>query len=105
MAEAETAFARRYREIIAEITSDQGGADRLSKLRRHLIHRFAACTVIAERNEARLLHGETIDVAKHASLCSVLVRLAHIIGVDRAQRNLAPSLADFLRSNAMEASK
>src|SRR5262245_55027813 len=35
-----TAVARRYRDLIAQIASDQGGADRMSEARLQLVRRF-----------------------------------------------------------------
>ena len=55
--------ARRYRDISAQIISDQGGLDRLSESRVQLIRRFAAAAVIAEQMEARLANGEKLRLA------------------------------------------
>jgi len=45
--------ARRYRDIMSAIASDQGGVDRLSEARLQLIRRFAAAACLAEQLEAR----------------------------------------------------
>ena len=42
------AIARRYRDLVAQIAIDQGGADRCSETRLQLIRRFASGTVLAE---------------------------------------------------------
>jgi hypothetical protein len=97
-----TLIARRYRDICAAITSDQGGAGRLSEARAQLIRRFSAAAVLAEQMEAQLARGEGIDVAQHALLCSSLVRLAQRIGIDRRTRTIVPDLKDYLEGRATE---
>lgn len=92
--------ARRYRDIYAALTSDQGGAQHLSEARTQLCRRFAAAAVIAEQMEARLARGEEIDLNDHALLSSTLVRLAQRIGVDRRARSIVPDLADYLDASA-----
>ncbi len=52
------AIARRYRDLVAQIAIDQGGADRCSEVRMQLIRRFASGAVLAEELEARLARGE-----------------------------------------------
>ena len=54
-----SAIARRYRDIIAAIMTDQGGADRMSEARQQLVRRFAAASVLAEQLELRIANGET----------------------------------------------
>ena len=89
-------IARRYRDIMSAIASDQGGIDRLSEARLQLIRRFAAAACLAEQLEARLARGEQIDIQEHALLVSTMVRVAQRIGVDRLPRDLAPSLTEYL---------
>ena len=74
-------IARRYKDIMAAMVNDQGGADQCSESRVQLIRRFAAAAVLAEQLESRLANGETIDIATHAQLSSTLVRLAQRIGI------------------------
>ena len=90
------AIARRYRDLVAQIAIDQGGADRCSETRMQLIRRFASGAVLAEELEARLARGEPVDIAEHALLSSTLVRLATRIGLDRRAKNIAPSLVEYL---------
>jgi hypothetical protein len=94
-------IARRLRDLVAAISADQGGADRLAEARFQLIRRFAAAAVIAETMEARLANGEAIDVTTHALLCSTLVRLSTRIGINRTAQ-IVPSLHDYLEAKAVE---
>ena len=95
------AIARRYRDLVAQIAIDQGGADRCSEVRMQLIRRFASGAVLAEELEARLARGEAVDIADHALLSSTLVRLAQRIGINRVAKDLTPSLDDYLRSSTL----
>jgi hypothetical protein len=96
-----SAIARRFRDLVAQITADQGGTDRLAEARLQLIRRFSAAAVIAETMEARLANGEEIDVGEHALLCSTLVRLSARIGINRTAQ-IVPSLHDYLEAKAVE---
>ena len=42
-----------------------------------------------------------VDIADHALLSSTLVRLAQRIGINRAAKDLTPSLDDYLRSPSL----
>ena len=83
-----TLIARRFRDVMTAIASDQGGLDELSEARLQLVRRFAACAVLAEEMEGRLGRGEAIDIAHHALLCSTLTRLASRIGLDRIPKDV-----------------
>ena len=93
-------IARRYRDIMNALASDQGGADRLSETRLQLIRRFAAAACLAEQLEAKLARGEQIDIQEHSLIVSTMVRVAQRIGVDRVPRDVAPSLAEYLKQGA-----
>ena len=92
-----TATYRRYRDLIDAILIDQGGVDECSESRKQLIRRFAACSVLAEQAEAKLVAGEQIDVQEHALLCSTLTRLVSRLGIDRIAKDISPTLSDILR--------
>jgi hypothetical protein len=93
-------IARRFREIAAAIFVDQGGVDHCSESRKQLIRRFAATAVLAEEQEVRLARGEEVDIAKHALLCSTLVRIAQRTGLHRVSRTIVPSLSEYLDAKA-----
>jgi hypothetical protein len=88
--------ARRYRDIIGAVVSDQGGAEHLSEARLQLIRRFSAASVLAEQMEARLARGEQINIQEYSLLVSTMVRVAQRIGIERRARNVTPSLEQYL---------
>jgi len=95
-------IARRYKDIVSAILVDQGGEDRCSESRKQLIRRFAACSVLAEALEAKVVAGKEIDIDEHTRLSSTLVRLAQRIGIDRVPRDVTPSLQDYLAARAAQ---
>jgi hypothetical protein len=95
-------FALRYHQIASAIMHDQGGPDRCSETRQHLIRRFAAAAVLAEQIEAQLARGETIDIKDHALLCSIMVNVARLLGRDKVARNVTSALAKYLEQKADE---
>ena len=94
--------ARRYRDVLGALVSDQGGAEHLSEARLQLIRRFCAASVLAEQMEARPARGEQINIQEYSLLVSTIVRVAQRIGIDRVPRDVAPSLAEYLKQGAAE---
>lgn len=96
-------LARRYRDIMSALASDQGGVAHLSEARLQLIRRFSACAVLAEELEAKLANGQSINLQEHALLSSTLVRLAQRIGIDRRAKNITPNLREYIDIRANRA--
>jgi hypothetical protein len=94
--------ARRYRDIVSQIITDQGGAEQMAEARLQLVRRFAACAVLFEAQEARLANGEPLDIAEYSTLTSTLVRVAQRIGINRIAKDITPSLAEYVASKAAE---
>jgi hypothetical protein len=91
-----SSIARRYRDLIAEVISDSGGADQCSQARMQLIRRLAALSVQLEALEARLAEGEPLDISEYSLLTSTLVRVVSRLGIDRRTKDITPSLHDYL---------
>ena len=62
-----SAPARRFRDLVNAFVADMGGLDCCSEIRLGLLRRLAATTVQAEILEARMVNGETIDIATLAT--------------------------------------
>jgi hypothetical protein len=70
----------------------------MTEARLQLIRRFAALSVIAENNEAKLVNGEDIDLNDHALIASTLVRLVSRLGINRQMRDVnSPSPLEYAR--------
>ncbi|MGB6078638.1 MAG: hypothetical protein WBF99_04190 [Xanthobacteraceae bacterium] len=100
-ADQRTAQFRRYRDLTAMIATDIGGLDHLSEVKKQLVRRFAATSVLAEQLEARLVEGVTIDVDEHAKLSASLVKLAQRIGLGRHAKTV-PDLQTYLASKQQQ---
>jgi hypothetical protein len=92
-------WARRYRDLVASYVDDAGGVHALSELRLSLIRRVAALTVEAERLEVELASGRDVDVDLLARLSSHIRRIAETIGLDKAVKDITPSLGDILAAH------
>lgn len=93
-----TKLARRFKDIVSQITADQGGEDRIAEARLQLIRRFGAVSVLCEEMEARMAQGEAISIEKHSLLVSSLVRVAQRIGINRRAKDVVPTLESYLRA-------
>jgi len=89
-------LARRYRDIMGAVVSDQGGAEHLSEAQLQLVRRFSAASILAEQLEARLAQGEQVNIQEYSVLVSTIVRVAQRIGLERRAKNVTPSLNQYL---------
>lgn len=97
-----SAFVRRHGAITAALLIDRGGANHCSESCKQLIKRFATAAVLTEQMEVQLTRGQRIDMAAYSLLCSTLVRITQVIGIDLTRSDSAPRLADFLQSQEEE---
>src|SRR5262249_7958540 len=89
-------WARRFRDVLAEITSDLGGADMLSEGQRQLARRVATISIACERLEGEAAAGEPIDLETYGKLTDRLGRALQRLGLERKPRDVTPTLADYL---------
>src|SRR5262249_30654689 len=94
----DTAWARRFRDVLAEIVSDLGGADRLSEGQRQLARRCATISIACERMEGEAAAGAAIDLETYGKLTDRLGRAFQRLGLKRQPRDVTPSLAEYLES-------
>jgi hypothetical protein len=94
-------FARRYKQIVSTIVNQCGGIERCDEVRLQSIRRFAAVSCLAEQIEAKAAAGEKINIAEHATLSSVTVRLSNKIGITHNAKNISditpPSPAEYFK--------
>jgi len=81
-----TAAAKRFRDVLAEIVSDLGGADLLSEGQRQLARRAAMMSVEAERQEAEAVAGGKLDPDSFGALADRLGRVFNRLGLKRTPR-------------------
>ena len=96
-----TAVAKRYRDILSEITSDLGGPDTLSEGQRQLARLAAAMSVEAEQMAARSISGDmALDTDAFGKLADRIGRVFARLGLRRVAREpltLAQQLAAVRR--------
>lgn len=92
-----TNAAKFYDRLVAAIYADLGGADALSAIERALVDAFAGAAVTVDALNMRLLLGQEIDLAKHATAISAMVRVATRLGTHRRARDVSLDPLDYAR--------
>ena len=83
-----SAIARRYRDLVAEHSSDMGGADGLSEAMRQMIRRAASLAVWCEAVECKLAEGEDIDISSYTTATNALRRVLVDLGLERRAKDV-----------------
>jgi len=94
----DTAWARRFRDVLTEITNDLGGADLLSEGQRQLIRRATTISIMCEKLEGDAAAGAAINLEDYGKLTDRLGRAFQRLGLKRQPRDVTPSLAEYLAS-------
>lgn len=83
-------WARRWRDVLAEITNDLGGADLLSEGQKQLARRCATISIACERMEGEAALGNEIDLDAYGTLTDRLGRALQRLGLKRHPRDITP---------------
>ena len=92
-----------FDRLVGDIESDLGGRDQLTAIEWSLVEAYAGAALVLDNLNARLLRGEAIDIGEHAQAVSAMVRVAARLGIRRRQRNVTPSLRDYLEAKPDDA--
>jgi hypothetical protein len=79
-----SAWARRWRDLIELHVNDGGGADRMSEAEVSLCKRCATLEIQLESMEAAMSEGKIVDVEQYARIASHLRRIFETTGLKRA---------------------
>jgi hypothetical protein len=90
VAPGDGAWSRRFRDVLAEIISDLGGADRLSEGQRQLARRCTTIAIACERMEGEAAAGNEIDLDAYGTLTDRLGRCFQRLGLKRMPRDVTP---------------
>jgi len=90
-----SAWSRRYRDLVSHHVADAGGRDMISEAQLSLIRRASALELELEALEGRLSRGEAVNLDSFGRAASHLRRLFESIGLRRTPRE-TPSLAEYL---------
>jgi hypothetical protein len=81
-----TNLARRYRDILSQLTSDAGGDP--SEAQSLIMRRAATLGVWCELAEARMAKGEALDIAEFTAASNCLRRLLFDLGLERKAKDI-----------------
>jgi hypothetical protein len=95
-------WARRWRDLFAEIISDLGGTDILSEGQKQLARRCATIALACERMEGEAALGNEIDLDAYGTLTDRLGRALQRLGLKRQPRDVSLTLGDLLREDARQ---
>jgi hypothetical protein len=96
----DTAWSRRFRDILHQIVGDLGGRDVLSEGQRQLARRCATIAITCEKMEGVAAAGEDIDLEQYGRLTDRLGRSFQRLGLKRQARDVALSFRDRLQLEA-----
>jgi hypothetical protein len=84
--------------------ADLGGQDAISQAEASILRRAATITTELERVESRFAAGEgtPTDVDLYQRATNTLRRTLEAVGLQRRQRDVTPSLAEYLARRATE---
>jgi hypothetical protein len=91
-----TVAAKRVRDTISAIESDQGGRDNMSTARLRVAETAALTTAMVNDLGARWLAGEQVDLGLFATLSNAQRRAFETLGFDRVPKNVTPSVSEYL---------
>jgi hypothetical protein len=92
-----SAWSRRYRDLIAGHCSDAGGRDLLSEAQLSLVKRASAIELELEQCEGKLSMGEVVDLDQYARVAGHLRRILESLGLKRVARNVGPDLNALIK--------
>ena len=94
-----SAWSRRYRDLITGHISDMGGRSLLSESQVSLVKRASAIEVELEYAEGRLSRGEEVDLDSFSRTASHLRRILESLGMKRVSRDVTPDPLDYARQH------
>jgi hypothetical protein len=97
LTDGRSATARRFRDLVEDISADMGGKQSLSEGQRQLIRRAAMLSAESERMGALAARGEAeFDIELYGMICDRLGRLFGRLGLERRPTDVTPDLRSYL---------
>jgi hypothetical protein len=96
LGDPKTRASRRFRDLLAAISNDLGGAEHLSTGQMQLARRCALISVACEEMEQKAVKGEDFNVEMYGTLTDRLGRALSRLGLQRQPRDITPSLEGYL---------
>ena len=98
-----SAWYRRRKDVLDLHLDDMGGRETLSAAQVSLAQRAASIEVELEQMEGRLSKGESVDLDAYTRAAGHLRRILETLGIERAKRDVTPSLEEIMADHAGEA--
>jgi hypothetical protein len=95
----DTAWARRFKDVLFLIVNDLGGADILSEGQKQLARRAATLCITCERMEGKAASGEDINLEQYGRITDRLGRTFRRLGLKRQARDVTPTLGQLIRAD------
>jgi hypothetical protein len=96
--DSNSAWSRRYHDLIYGHVSDLGGRSNVSEAKYALCKRAAALECELEQLEGQMSLGEQVDLDKFGRAASHLRRILETLGLERRARDVTPTLAEYLQA-------
>jgi len=100
-----TAWARRFRDLVCLHQDDVGSPESLSESQISLVRRCAALEVVLEGMEADLSSGRECDLDLYQRATNTLGRQLERLGIRRAARDVSMDLQTYIASKNAEAAE
>jgi hypothetical protein len=97
-----SAWARRFHDLIQGHVSDLGGRSIMSEAQFALCKRAAGLECELEQMEGRMSQGEEISLDAYGRAASHLRRILETLGLQRRARDVGPTLGEILRRGIEE---
>jgi len=94
--DARLKVSRRFRDVLASIATDLGGADRLSEGQKQIARRCAMLSVECEIMESAAVAGQPFDLETYGQLTDRLGRAFQRLGLKRVMHDVTPDLGAYL---------
>lgn len=91
---------RRYREILASLIVDMGGDP--TEAQSQIARRAASLSIWCEEQDTAAANGTPIDIGAYTTASNSLRRLLESLGLERKQRNVTPTIAEYAAQKAAE---
>jgi DEAD/DEAH box helicase domain-containing protein len=95
--DARLKVSRRFRDVLASIATDLGGADRLSEGQKQIARRCAMLSVECEIMESAAVAGQPFDLDVYGQLTDRLGRAFQRLGLKRVMHDVTPDLGAYGR--------
>jgi hypothetical protein len=94
-----SAWSRRYRDVIAALTNDLGGRGLIGEAKAALIRDCAALEIVLEKMRGRMSEGLNVDAEAYARIAAHRRRLLETLGLERVARDVTPPTLEHFLGN------